>query len=70
LKIVMTWKAKFSYCDLKQIPRSENSPADSLVILALAVDFQFRHEIHIEHIPKPSIHKPDDKVLRLDSFPR
>jgi len=70
LKIVMTWKAKFSRCDFKQILRSENSHADSLATQALVVDFQFRREIPVEHIPKPSIRKPDVKVLRLDLSPR
>ena len=50
LKIVLTWKGKFSYCDFKQISRSENSHADSLATLASAIDFQFRREIHVEHI--------------------
>ena len=67
LKIVMTWKAKFSRCDFKQIPKSENRHTDSLATIASVVDFQFRPEIPVEHIPKPSIHKPDEKLLRLDS---
>ena len=69
LKIVMTWKAKFSHCDFKQIPRSENNHADSLTTLASIVDFQFGREIHVKHISKPSIHKPGEEVLRLDSSP-
>jgi len=69
LKIVMTWKAKFSRYDFKQILRSENNHTDSLAKLASAIDFQFRCEIPIEHILKPSIHKPNEEVLHLDSSP-
>ena len=65
LKVVIAWKTKFRRCDSKQVPRSENSHADSLVTFALAIDFQFRHEIPIEHISKPSIHKLDKEVFRL-----
>jgi len=69
LKIVTTWKAKFSrYYDFKQIPRYENNYGDYVVTLASAIDFQFRRKIPVKHIPKPSIHKPDEKVLRLDLF--
>ena len=66
LKIVMTWKAKFFRCDFKQISRSENSYPDSLSTLASAVDFQFRREISVEHIPKRSTHKLDEEVLHLE----
>jgi len=45
LKVVTGWKAKFSCCDFKQVPRSENSHVDYLATLALVVDFQFKREI-------------------------
>ena len=38
LKVVTTWKAKFSRCDFKQVPRFENSHTDSLATLS-SVDF-------------------------------
>jgi len=66
LKIVMTWKVKFSRCDFKQTQRSENSHSDSLATLASVVDFQSRREILIKHILKPSIHNTDEEVLHLD----
>ena len=69
LKVVMTWKVKFSHYDFKQILRSENSHAESLATLVSAVDFQFRREILIEHISKLSIHSPDEEVLQLDLSP-
>ena len=61
LKIVMTWKAKFSSCDFKQIPRSENSHANSQATLASAVDFQFRREIPVEHTPSQAFTRPTRK---------
>jgi len=40
-------------------------------MLASAVDFQFRREIPIEHIAKPSIDKLDEEVFHLDHiFPQ
>jgi len=44
-------------------PEIKNSHADSLATLVSAVDFQFRHEIPVEYIPEPSIHKSDEEVL-------
>ena len=61
MKVVTAWKAKFSHCDFKQVPKSKNNPADSLATLASAVDFQFRHEISAQHILNPSIHKLDEE---------
>ena len=68
LNIVTTWKFKFSRCNFIQVSRSENSRADSLAIASI-VDFQFRREIPVEYIPKPSIHKSDEEVLHLDTSP-
>ena len=45
LNIVTASKFKFSRCNFIQVPRSENSRADSLAILTSIVDFQFRREI-------------------------
>jgi len=45
--------------------RTENY-VDLLAMLTSAVDFQFRREIPIEHILKPSIHKLDEEVFCLD----
>ena len=69
MKIVTAWKSKFSRCSFIQVPRSENSHTDSLAMLASVVDFQFRREIRVEYISKPSIHKSDEEVLRLDTSP-
>ena len=69
LKIVIAWKMKFSYCAFKQVLRSENSHTDSLVALTSVVDFQFRREIPVEHIPKSSIQKPDEENLHPDCSP-
>ena len=69
LKVDTAWKAKFSYCNFKQVPRSENSHTDSLATLASAVNFQFKREIPVEHISKPSIQKSDEEVLRQDRSP-
>ena len=69
LKVVTTWKAKFSHCNFKQVLRFENSHTDSRDTLALTVDFQFRREIPIKHIPKPSIQKSDEEIFRLDHSP-
>ena len=66
LKIIITWKFKFFHCDFKYISRSENNHADFLATCS-AVDFQLRGEIPVEYIPKPSIHKPNEEVLCLDS---
>jgi len=67
LKIITTWKFKFSCCKFIQVPRSENSHANSQAMLVSAVDFQFRREILIEYILKLSIYKSDEEVLRLDT---
>ena len=67
LKVIMSCKCKFSRCDFKQIPKSENSHTNSLATLASVVAFQFKREVLVEHIPKPSIRKPDEEVFRLDS---
>jgi len=69
LNVVTAWKTKFSRCDFKQVPRSKNNHADSLGALTSVVNFQFRCEITIEHIPKPSIKKPDEEILRLYRSP-
>ena len=69
LKVITSWKAKLSCCDFKQVLRSENNHADSLATLASTIDFQFRRDISVEHISKPSIHKPGEEVFRLDCFP-
>ena len=60
-------ESQISNCDIKKILRSKNSHVNSLATLASVVDFQFRREITVDHIPKPSIHKPDEEVVRLDS---
>ena len=69
LNVVIAWKTKFSRCDFKQVPRSKNNHADSLAALTSVVNFQFRCEITIEHIPKPSIKKPDEEILRIYRSP-
>jgi len=46
--------------------RSEYSHADSLAILAAAINFQFRCEIPVKHFLELSIDKPDEEVLYLD----
>jgi len=67
LKIITTWKSKFSRCNFIQVRRSENSYVDSLTTLASAIDFQFRHEIRIKYFSKPSICKFDEEILHLDT---
>ena len=66
LKIITTWKSKFSHCNFIQVSISKNCHTDSLAMLASSVNFQFRCEIPIEYIMKPSIHKSNEKVLCLD----
>jgi len=70
LKIVTTWKSKFSCCNFIQVLRSENSHVNSLAMLASVVDLQFRREIPVEYISKPSINKFDEEVLHLDTSPK
>ena len=53
------WMAAY----LKVIFKIWEQPHD---LSASAVDFQFRREIHIEHIAKPSIDKLDEEVFHLD----
>ena len=67
LKIATTWKSKFSHCNFVQVPRSENSHADSSATLASIITFQFKREIPIEYILKPNINKSDEEVLHLNT---
>ena len=68
LQIVLTLKSKFPRCDFKQVSRSENNHTDSLANLGSAVEYQFRQEIPIEYIMKPSIQRSGE-VLCLDTYP-
>ena len=64
LEIITAWKSKFSHCNFIQVQRSGTGKT-----LASVVNFQSRHMIHVKYIPKSSIHKSDEKVLRLDTSP-
>ena len=66
LQIVLSVKSKFPHCDFKQVSQSENH-ADSLTNLASAVEYQFRLEIPVDHIVRPSIQQLGE-VLRFDTY--
>ena len=69
LKLVLSLKAKFFRYDFKRVPRSENNHADSLANLASTIEYQFRREILVKHIPTPSIQRSDKEILRLNTSP-
>jgi len=68
LQLVLRLKSKIPRCDFKWVSRSENNHADSLLNLRAATEFQFRQEIHVEHIANPSVQRPIREVPRFDTF--
>jgi len=67
LHLVLSLKAKFPVATLNEFLRSENNHVDSLANLASATKYQLRQENPLEHIPTPSIQRPDREILRLDT---
>ncbi|KAI5333485.1 hypothetical protein L3X38_023616 [Prunus dulcis] len=49
---------------IQQVPRAENTHADALASLALALDTQFRRSIPVEHLDRPSI----EEIEPIDSM--
>jgi len=66
LQLVLKLKSKVPRCDFRWVPRSENNHADSLANLRAATEFQFRHEIPVEHITNLSVQQLIGEILRLD----
>ena len=69
MKVVLDLKEKIPRCCFQQVSRADNNHADSLANLGSAMEFQFWHEIPVEHIPHPSIDHSGHEALRLDTSP-
>jgi len=69
LHLVLSLKSKLSCCDFKRVQSLKNNHANSLVNLTSATEYQFRQEIPVEHIAKPSIQRHDKEIHFLDSSP-
>lgn len=69
LKVVLDLKMKLSHYIFKQVSRTDNNHMDSMANLGSAMEFQFRHEIPIEHIQHPSIDRSSLEAMRLDTSP-
>lgn len=54
---------KFQKYEIMQIPREENSHADTLANIASTIDYSFRRTIHFEYLTVPSTHKPELEVI-------
>ena len=69
MKAVLDLKEKIPRCCFQQVSRADNNHADSLANLGSAMEFQFRREIPVEHIPHPSIDRSGPEAMRLDTSP-
>ena len=69
MKVVLGLKEKIPRCCFQQVSRADNNHADSLANLGSSMEFQFKREIPVEHIPHPSINRPGPEAMRLDTSP-
>ncbi|CAL8094049.1 unnamed protein product [Prunus armeniaca] len=55
---------EFPTFTIQQVPRAENTHADTLASLGSALDTQFRRSIPVEHLDRPSI----EEIEPIDSM--
>ena len=70
LKMVSELLKKFVWVQVRHVPRTENSRADSLAKLATAPQEDLDRWVPVEHLMEPSVNVNSDEVLLIMTAPR